>query len=236
MTISIIIKGKNFSKSVGRLGLVHGPQTYRLFGISEAKSLGTRLYTPDIATVVGSGLTYDANSMTIGQPRTGGIVTESPYYGGVGSFTMFAVPKRILSSQVMIVGGDNDASAPQAGWGIQYVGGYFGVKTNAGQRLGTIAQNQGEGFAFIAVRGDAVSRQLTVSYYSLAGLVVATEVYGSYTVGAPKFFRAGAMNVNDNAYTIAAMGNYHRYLTDAELNDVYLQVKDDLGRRGVVIP
>jgi len=237
MTISIIIKGKNFTKSVGRLGLVHGPETYRILGFSEASSLASRLYTTDIASVVGAGVSYSASEALISSPQTGGIVTESGYYGGGGNFTMFAVPKRITATQVLVVGAPhNTSNSSLSGWGILYQGGNFGIKTNGGSRLITVSQNQGDGFAFVAARGSSVSRQLTIDYYGLDGRVVETEIYAGYSIGPQLTFRAGNVGMGTGAYSLAAMGNFHRYLTDAELDDVYLQVKDDLGRRGVVIP
>lgn len=235
MTLSVIIKNANFTKTVGQLGLVHDPKTYHIFGVSEAESIKSQLYGGSAATVTGA-LTYNSDSVTIPNVSTSGIVTNQSYYGGAGNYTMFGVFK-VPSTAAVIVGADhNSSNSGDSGHGLQLVSGNIGLKTNAGAKF-AIAPNQGTGFAFAAVRADKASGQIAIDYYGLSGRVKASEVMVGFGVGVARNFRAGVINTGGAILTIAAMGNYHRYLTDDEVNDVYRQVKDDLQRlRGVIIP
>lgn len=231
MTIAIIAKAASFSKSVGKLGLVHNPSTYHLLGRTQADTVKSQLYGGAAAAPVGAPI-YNPDSVLLTAASADGFESPANFASAVnGAYTMFAVLKKPLANAVVV------NSIPNAShWqGIYYFNGVWTVQANAPQAgILAAADNSGTAFAFVAVRASAVSKLIAVDHYGAAGRVSAAASMPSLTIQYNTPFRIGK-SAGGTALTMAAAGCFPNYLSDAQINDVYLQVKDDLARRGVTI-
>ncbi len=203
-----------------------GAKSLHYLGGSQALSVASQIGLPD-ATVIGTPV-YNSDHCVISGVN-GFQVSGADY---TGPTTIFAVVKQPAANILMV--GHTYQAGPTTGYMLTLNTGTYRIHTSGGSNPDTqITADNGSSFALVVVRASFVSRVVTVDYFN--GTRKRRTASPTVVAGTARPFRIGGASGQATTFACAAAGHWERYLSDAEVQNLYDRMKFDMATRGVTV-